>query len=108
MGLIIKIHDGKDNTDYYMEWSTIFDAPLTNGTSLDVFKDYWEKRYGWQDVESLNERLVRVEKKGTSSHLDKSLEDTLLCNRAGENEKELTKDEILEKFCRNREESCLL
>lgn len=100
---IIKIHDEKFNQDYYMEWSTIVDAPITNGCGLEEFKEYYRAEYGRKGIAELDERLKRVEKKRISAHapfdnLDRLLEN----NHAGENGTCLDKEGILEHYCRNK------
>ena len=98
---IIKISDEKTNKDYYMEWSTIVDAPVTYGLELQEFKDYYRDEYGANEISALDERLKRVDTKGISAH-DETLEDLLGCNRAGKKETCLTKQEILEQYCLKR------
>lgn len=60
---IIKVKDEKFNKDYYMEWSTIVDAPVTYGMSLDEFKEYYKEQYGIKGMEGLEDRMTRVEEK---------------------------------------------
>lgn len=100
MAIIIKIHDETSRKDYYMEWSTICDAPLTFGRDLESFKEYHINQYGQAKMNELAERLKRVEETGCSS-FTYSLDDLLNCNRAGKDETELDKEGILEKYCRN-------
>ncbi len=54
---IIKITDPKDNTDYFMEWSTVVDAPITYGCSLEEFKEYYKKEYGNQGMKDFEELI---------------------------------------------------
>jgi hypothetical protein len=101
---ILKIHDEKFNKDYYMEWSTIVDAPVTYGCSLDEFKDYYKIQYGENGMRELDDRLKRVEEKGISAHPPfDNIESLLEYNRAGEDESTLDKEGLLEKYCRNRD-----
>ena len=101
MGMfIIKINDERDNKDYYLEWSTIIDAPVTYGFDLESFKEYYKEEYGNNGMENLNKRLKRVEKKGTSSLTHSSVDVYFNNNRAGNKEKTLSKEEILDKYCR--------
>ena len=98
---IIKIADDKFHKDYYMEWSTIVDAPVTNGMSLSEFKDYYELEYGKSSMAELEERLKRVKVNGSSGHppYDK-IDGFFEYNRAGLNETQLNKEDILNKYCR--------
>ena len=100
---IVKLKDEKFNKDYYLEWSTIVDAPTTYGCSLDEFKDYYKSRYGEEGISQLDDRLKRVEETGTSGHPPfDDLKDLLSCNRAGEDETEIDLEGILERYCRNQ------
>ena len=85
--------------DKYFEYSTIVDAPISEGATLAKFKAYYRRKYGAEGMRTLPERLARVEAKGTSSMGDESAEDTLSGNRAGPNETELTLDELYRTYC---------
>lgn len=98
---IIKLTDPKTKKTYYLEWSSIVDAPVTYGLSLNQFREYYKDEYGRQGMEELPRHLERVEKTGTSTRTC-SLQDILDQNRAGENEKRITKEQIIERYCRNR------
>ena len=103
--IIIKITDPTDQKDYYMEWSTIVDAPVTYGMSLEEFKEYYRVEHGESNMPGLQERLDRVAIKGSSGaygnydDVDKLIEN----NRAGENETCLSKQGILEHYCLKRD-----
>lgn len=86
--------------EQYLEWSTIVDAPVTRGMTLEDFKIYYLKSYGELALSELKKRLERVESKGTSSQIYESLDALIEGNRAGEDESELTKQEIIDKYCR--------
>lgn len=99
---IVKLtHEGKD---YYLDWSTIVDAPVTYGMSLEEFKAYYHDEYGRKECElGLRERLERVEAKGTSARdACGSLTVLLRTNRAGDNEERLSKKAIIQKYCLER------
>lgn len=99
---ICKFQD-KDQ-DYYLEWSTIVDAPVTFGVSLDEFKNYYRQQYGNQGMAELQGRLKRVEEKGTSTLEGGSLDELIRGNRAGRNEQTYTKEQIIEWYCRKKDE----
>lgn len=104
---ICKVQDG-DNA-YYLEWSTVVDAPVTTGMSLDEFKAYYRDEYGRHSFESplsdgFEERMKRVEEKGVSARDYKSFDDLIGCNRAGKDETCLSKEQIIEWYCRRAEE----
>ncbi len=96
---IVKLTDKKTNTDYYMEWSTVVDAPVTFGLSREAFEEYYQERYRPADYSELSKRMNRVEKWGTSSIDGETAEEMIIANRAGENETELTYEEILNQYC---------
>ena len=82
----------------YMEWSTVVDAPITYGMTLKEFRRYYQQEYGRVSMHDLDLRMERVERKGTSSHLHSSVDDLIECNRAGVNETNISKDEIIRLF----------
>lgn len=84
---------------YYLEWSTVLDAPICKGMSLDVFKIYYGIKYGSGNTTDLPGQLERVEEKGTSSILDTNLDSLLSYNRAGDNENHLTIEELITEYC---------
>ena len=90
--LIIKIKDR------YFEWSTVSDSPTTYGMTLDKLREYIKEEYGNVGLEQLPARLERVEKYGTSSYDYESA--TKLCahNRAGENEKHISLEQIYKRY----------
>ncbi len=92
-----------EGRDFYLEWSTVVDAPVTYGMPLEEFKEYYRQEYGQegfddQVMQRLSQRLERVERTGCSAH-GKDIDTILLGNRAGENETELTKSEIFRRYC---------
>ncbi len=100
---IIKLIDKKDNNKpYYLEWSTVVDAPVTYGMSLDEFKEYYKEEYGNKGIEDLEQRMSRVESKGTSAYNELSAENVISYNRAGKQGGRLTYGQILEQYCRNK------
>lgn len=94
---IIRMQRGDDVR--YLEWSSIVDAPVTYGMTLDEFREHYRERYGTDGLRLLPDRLARVEAKGTSSHVHDSLADHLIVNRAGPGETELTEAEIWDAYC---------
>lgn len=98
---ILKINDKRFEQDYYLEWSTVVDAPVTRGMSKQDFIDYYLAKHGMNEVEELTQRLKRVEKQGSSCLQDTNgIEHYFDFNRAGENEKTLGKEAILDRYCR--------
>ncbi|MBW1799374.1 MAG: hypothetical protein JRJ85_01460 [Deltaproteobacteria bacterium] len=90
---IIKIRDK------YLAWSTIWDKPITPGMTLEELKEYIKEKYGEEGLLKLPARLERVAMYGTSFICDKDLEGTIFLNRAGEDETQITADEIYRRYC---------
>jgi len=85
--------------NFYLEWSTVVDAPVTFGMALDEFKEYYRQKHGEIGMTGLADRLARVEQKGVSSHLDGSVESLFAYNRAGPNETCLSTNQIKRAYC---------
>ena len=85
-----------DKGPCYFEWSTISDAPASYGMTLAVFRGYYRQMYGAYGITTLDERLFRVEQKGTSASGDIDAHDTIRGNRAGPDESELTAEQLYE------------
>lgn len=101
---IVKLSDGSDS--WYMEWSTIVDAPVSDGMSLEDFRKYYRDMYGSYEYGSLEDRLARVEEKGTSAlNGYASADEVISWNRAGPRETKLTKAQIIETFCKKKDAS---
>lgn len=98
--LIARFTSKKTGRDYYLIWSTIVDAPITFGMSLQAFKGYYARQYG--QMEDLKGRLQRVKSKGTSAIGYKNIKHLIRMNRAGEKEKHLTYDQIVSKYCEEK------
>ena len=86
--------------DWYLEWSTVEDAPTTRGMPLAEFKDWYLSQYGACNKHQriLLERMKRVQASGTSA-LFCTLDEVISCNRAGPGETHLTKEQIVEQYC---------
>ena len=91
-----------DGDDYYLLWSSIVDAPVSYGMTLGEFLEEYKERYGTQGMEGLPERMKRVEESGTSDRISRAPVRKWIesYNRAGENETQLTFDEIVDTYIR--------
>ena len=90
-----------EGRDFYLEWSTIVDAPVTYGMSLEEFEEYYKEEYGNKGINQLPARLERVERTGCSA-FNTTLDSLLACNKAGDNEVKISKEEIYRKYCLER------
>ena len=98
---IVKLMDGAK--PYYLEWSTVIDAPVTYGMSLREFREYYRARYGSSGMEALEKRMERVHEKGTSAMIYESAEDVVGgYNRAGDGETCLTVEQVIAHYCRTQ------
>lgn len=96
----------KDNQAYYLEWSTVSDAPTTLGMTKEEFREYYQKEYGLDGIRRhYEEKMELVEEKGISSRFYKNVNELIYNNRAGPNEENLTKEEIIEHYCDVKEKS---
>ena len=67
--------------------------------TLEEFKAYYKERYGTEGLARLQDRLLRVEQSGTSDRLDRRpVKEWVSFNRAGENESQLTYEEIVKHY----------
>lgn len=87
--------------DWYLEWSTVSDAPVTRGMSREDFDAHYRERYGSEGMRELPARMERVDEKGTSSFMYDDAKGTIEYNRAGPNETTATRAEIIERYCVN-------
>jgi hypothetical protein len=70
---IVKLkHEGQD---YYLLWSSIVDAPVTYGLSLEELEDYLREEEGARYMRDTHPmRMERVQKRGHSSYMDANCE----------------------------------
>ena len=98
MGRCILKLPGRDKF-WYLIWSTVADAPVTYGMTLDELREYIREKEGASGLRDLPERLARCDAHGTSS-LISSLEGLVECNRAGPGETNLSLEQIVEAYCK--------
>lgn len=85
----------------YLIWSEIVDAPVTYGMTISELVRSIEQEEGVQGLRDLPDRLERVWKRGHSMTTDSStLEEFVMCNRAGPSDEELTLEEIEKMYVR--------
>ena len=91
MGEYIVKLDGR-----YLLWGTIQDSPTTELMTLEEFETYYRNRFGSEGMRELPRRMERVAEQGHSCMLPYTLDELLANNRAGENETELSKEQIVQ------------
>tara|TARA_R110000851_G_C13085040_1_gene566205 strand:+ start:189 stop:491 length:303 start_codon:yes stop_codon:yes gene_type:complete len=94
MATIICHHKGKYNL-----YSTISDGfVFKSALLLHQLEGWYKKEYGDSGMCNLPPRLQRAHEKGTSSLDDNSLEDFLICNRAGVDEATLSLEDCISQY----------
>ena len=83
----------------YNIYTTVADcACYESALTLDELKEAIRFSQGETGLRDLPQRLERAHKSGCSSMLYVTLEECILCNRAGENESELSMDDFVAKY----------
>lgn len=91
--LPLKLHDNMTENDYYLEWSTIVDAPTTGGFEWGTFQALYQQCYA-----EYPERMARLD--AVRQMTREEAEEIIASNRAGPRESELTYEELLDRYCR--------
>jgi len=88
---------------YFLLWSTVVDAPVSDGMELDQFKNYMKALYGTEGWPDLDKSIERAIENGNSFHTpyDKTFEDFIKGNRAGQDEEELTLKQLIKFYIRD-------
>lgn len=91
MGRCIAYHDG-----LFLEWSSVVDAPVTFGMTEAELRKHIAEHYGTEGLRVADSRIERAKRVGTS-YLDnnESFDDLVSFNRAGPNETQLTKEQLI-------------
>jgi len=96
--------------EWYVEWSTVVDAPVTFGMNRDELIEYLFEQEGnkWHDLDDprileiierdVANRLERIDQKGTSFYHYRS-NDFVKHNRAGKNECRLDLNQLIYWYC---------
>jgi hypothetical protein len=84
---------------WYLEWSTIVDAPVTYGMSKEETYNFYKEKYGNTGLRDFERDIEECDKRGTCYRDGYTLDNILSCNRAGPKETEYTKEEIIEHYC---------
>lgn len=90
-------HDG-----YFLEWSTVVDAPVSYGMRREEFEEYYLAEHGRSGMLELAARLERAERNGTSAIPFTSVESLTSLNRAGPRTECIPFSEIFRIYCRER------
>ncbi len=102
---IIRLERG--GREWFLEWSTVVDAPVTCGMSEAELRDHVKEEYGNRGLERIEARLERCRRCGHSYLDDESqtVAEFVEYNRAGPGESCLTVDELIDAYCVRREGS---
>jgi hypothetical protein len=87
-------------TDLYLEYSTVVDAPTTIAVTREEMRKHLIERdgHGGNGGLAVDDRLDRAKRKGSSGYLDTDLRDAIICNRAGRGETEMTYEQFVRFF----------
>jgi hypothetical protein len=75
----------------YLEWSTISDAPITSGMSLDGLHEYVRHEYGREGLRGLDDRVRTADARDPR--------ELVAFNRAGSGETCLTMEQVVAFWC---------
>lgn len=90
--------------DRYFHWSTIVDAPITDGKTIDEFRAWYKEEYGCSGYnEKLFNRMIDALEKypaanGNGNPIASTMDEAIRCNRAGKDESYLTSEQIYEQY----------
>jgi len=89
--------------DKYFHWSTIVDAPITDGMNLEDFRKWYKYEYSSDYNEKLFDKMIDTLTKypaanGNGNPIADTIDEAIRCNRAGKNESYLTAEQIYEQY----------
>lgn len=84
---------------YYLIWSSIVDAPITHGMTIDELTEFIRDEYGNEGLRRLPNRLAKVEEYGTSAWPRYSVDALISLNRAGPSGSRLSKKQLYAQYC---------
>jgi hypothetical protein len=90
--------------DRYFHWSTIVDAPITDGMLVDEFRKWYIFEYGnsGYNPELFDKMIIMLERfpavNGNGRAIAETLEEAIAGNCAGKDGEYLTADEIYEQY----------
>lgn len=83
--------------DYYLEWSSVVDAPVSAGMKRDDFKKYYRREYGESGMLDFERRMMTADAVGST--WGETAAEVIRGNRAAPHEKSLSLDEIYRAYC---------
>lgn len=95
--LMYELKEDGQTVQRFLEYSTISDAPVSKAMMFDEFRAHYLDKYGTNSKLEFNERIERAVESGSSAW-GENFESTILTNRAGDNEGNLTLDQFVKKF----------
>lgn len=94
MGQILVHHKG-----VYNFYTTVADgACFESGLTLEQVKSHIKEELGNQGLRNLPFRLKGAQETGTSDIICASLDELLICNKAGKNGRKLTTKQFIDRF----------
>lgn len=104
--MILKFTDKETSINYYLWWSSVVDAP-TGTVATEETLDEWAKNlYPYSPPLAIASAVYRARENGSSaSDTIVNIAEEIRGNRAGEDEAELTVEEIIARYCRGRKDA---
>jgi len=98
---IVRLEDSGE--EYYLEWSSAAGRPSGWGLPYAEFAEEYVRSRGVDSVARLSERMARVAVRGTSARF-LWVGDLIATNRAGAGESRFSEAQIVEWYCRRKQE----
>src|SRR6476659_1978029 len=93
----VKLHDFRDNSDWYIAWSNVCDAPINQGMRYEEFVAWYRSEYIKENETAVESELLRVQEMSPGeAHVVHGF------NRAGPNESQLELSELIDRYCIQR------
>lgn len=93
MGRSFVRHVMPDGEHRYLIWSSIVDAPITYGATLEQIRNYWKEEHGRRGLEDLDRDIFNNPDSWWTD-----LREVSGANRAGEGETKLTDEQIVKHY----------
>ena len=89
--------------DKYFHWSTVVDAPITDGMNLEDFRNWYKNEYSSYYNEKLFDKMIDTLTKypaanGNGNPIANTIDEAISFNHAGKNGLYLTAEQIYEQY----------
>jgi hypothetical protein len=90
MGICFCHHEGS-----FLIWSSVVDAPIVYDCTVDDLREYVREKSGSDGLRGFDDSVERAVATGTSSRLDRSLEELVVGNHAGPDGEEIPYEDVI-------------